>query len=114
MMETTLLDMKAGFPPSPKPIQGIPMLQSLIELLFHLYRCAQTHQSPASTIMNLLFVQHFMMSTLSSPQKHTLMPLRPSRPKYLTCPTTSRVSTTTIAPWYVQRTRKTRRREQTS
>jgi hypothetical protein len=55
MTETTLLDMKAGFPPSPKPIQGIPMLQFLIELLFHLCHCAQTQRSPASTTMNLLF-----------------------------------------------------------
>jgi hypothetical protein len=55
MMETTLFDMKVGFPPSPKPIQGIPTLQSLIELLFHLFHCAQTHQSLASTTMNLLF-----------------------------------------------------------
>jgi hypothetical protein len=54
MIETTLLDMKAGFPPLPKLIQGIPMLQSQIELLFHLCRCAQTHQSQASTTMNLL------------------------------------------------------------
>jgi hypothetical protein len=55
MTETTLLDMKAGFPPLPKPIQGIPTLQSLIELLFHLCRCAQTQRSPASATMNLLF-----------------------------------------------------------
>jgi hypothetical protein len=49
------LDMKAGFPPLPKPIQGIPMLQSLIELLFHLCRCAQTQRYLASATMNLLF-----------------------------------------------------------
>jgi hypothetical protein len=55
MTETTLLDMKAGFPPSPELIQGIPTLQSLIELPFHLCRCAQTHQSLASTTMNLLY-----------------------------------------------------------
>jgi hypothetical protein len=54
-METSLADMKAGFPPALKPIQGIPTLQSLIELLFHLCRCAQTQQSPASATMNLLF-----------------------------------------------------------
>jgi hypothetical protein len=55
MTETTLLDMKAGFPPLPKPIQGIPTLHSLIELLFHLCYCAQTQRSPASVTMNLLF-----------------------------------------------------------
>jgi hypothetical protein len=54
-METSLADMKAGFPPAPKPIQGIPTLESLIELLFHLCHCAQTQQSPASATMNLLF-----------------------------------------------------------
>jgi hypothetical protein len=42
MTETTISDMKAGFPPLPEPIQGIPTLQSLIELLFHLCCCAQT------------------------------------------------------------------------
>ncbi len=47
--------MKAGFPPSPEPIQGITMLQSLIELLFHLCRGAQTQRFPASATMNLLF-----------------------------------------------------------
>ncbi len=47
--------MKAGFPPLPKPIKVIPMLQSLIELLFHLCRCAQTQRSLASVTMNLLF-----------------------------------------------------------
>ena len=31
------------------------MLQSLIVLLFHLCRCAQTQRSPASAPMNLLF-----------------------------------------------------------
>ena len=47
--------MKAGSPFSHKPIQGIPMLKSLIELLFHMCRCAQMHCSPASDTMNLLF-----------------------------------------------------------
>ncbi len=55
MTETSIGDMKAGFPPSPGPIQGIPTLQSLIELLFHLCRCAQTQRSPAPATMNLLF-----------------------------------------------------------
>jgi hypothetical protein len=55
MMETSLVDMKAGFPPAPKWIQGIPTLQSLIELLFHLCCHAQTQRSPASATMNQLF-----------------------------------------------------------
>ncbi len=49
------MDMNSGFPSAHEPIQGIPNLQSLIKLLFHLYRCAQTHPSPASKAMNLLF-----------------------------------------------------------
>jgi hypothetical protein len=55
MTETSLADMKARFPSVPKPIQGFPNLQSLIKLLFHLCCCAQTHRSPASEAMNLLF-----------------------------------------------------------
>jgi hypothetical protein len=55
LTETTLADMKGGFPPAPEPIHGIPTLTSLIDLLFHLCRCAQTHRSPASAKMNLLF-----------------------------------------------------------
>jgi hypothetical protein len=55
MTEISLSDMKAGFPPLPELIQGIPTLQSLIELLFHLCRCVQTQRSPASGTMNLLF-----------------------------------------------------------
>ncbi len=47
--------MKAGFPPAPEPIQGIPNLQSLINLLFYMCCCSQTHRSPASATMNLLF-----------------------------------------------------------
>jgi hypothetical protein len=55
LTETSLVDMKAGFPPAPKPIQGIPNLQSLIDLLFYMCRCSQMHCSPASATMNLLF-----------------------------------------------------------
>jgi hypothetical protein len=55
LTETSLVDMKAGFPPAPKPIQGIPNLQSLIGLLFYMCRCSQMHRSPASATMNLLF-----------------------------------------------------------
>jgi hypothetical protein len=54
-METSLADMKAGFPFAPESIQGIPTLESLIELLFHMCQCAQTHCSPVSDTMNLLF-----------------------------------------------------------
>jgi hypothetical protein len=47
--------MKTGFPQAPEPIQGIPTLQSLIELLFHLCHCVQMQRSPASATMNLLY-----------------------------------------------------------
>jgi hypothetical protein len=53
--ETSLADMKAGFPDGPDPIQGILTLDSLIKLFFHMCHCAQTHCSPASDTMNLLF-----------------------------------------------------------
>ena len=36
-METSLVDVKAGFPFAPEPIQGILTLESLIELVpFHM------------------------------------------------------------------------------
>ncbi len=53
-METSLAGMKTGFSFASEPIQGIPKLESLIELLFHMCRCAQTHRYPASDAMNLL------------------------------------------------------------
>jgi hypothetical protein len=53
--ETSLADMKVRFPSAPEPIQGIPNLQSLIKLLFHLCCCAQMHCSPVSEAMNRLF-----------------------------------------------------------
>jgi hypothetical protein len=47
--------MKAAFPTAPEPIQGIPTLASLINLMLHMCRCVQTHKTPASTRMNMLF-----------------------------------------------------------
>jgi hypothetical protein len=55
MMGTSLADIKTRFLQAPEPMQGIPTLQSLIELLFHLCCCTQTQRSPASATMNLLF-----------------------------------------------------------
>jgi hypothetical protein len=55
LMETSLTSMKAVFPTAPKPIQGIPTLKSLIDLMLHMCRCTQTHKTPASTKMNMLF-----------------------------------------------------------
>jgi hypothetical protein len=48
--------MKAAFPAAPDPIQGIPTLASLINLMFHICHCSQTPQkTPASATMNMLF-----------------------------------------------------------
>jgi hypothetical protein len=47
--------MKAAFPAAPDPIQGIPMLASLIDLMLHICRCSQTQKTPASATMNMLF-----------------------------------------------------------
>jgi hypothetical protein len=55
LTETSLTSMKTAFPTAPEPVQGIPTLQSLIELMLHMCRCAQTHETPASKDMNMLF-----------------------------------------------------------
>jgi hypothetical protein len=55
LTETSLTSMKTAFPTAPEPLQGIPTLQSLIELMLHMCRCAQTHKTPTSKDMNMLF-----------------------------------------------------------
>lgn len=55
LTETSLTSMKAAFPTAPEQIHGIPTLASLIDLMLHMCRCAQTHKTPASTRMNMLF-----------------------------------------------------------
>ena len=55
LAETSLTSMKAAFPAAPDPIQGIPTLASLIDLMLHIYRCSQTQKTPASATMNMLF-----------------------------------------------------------
>jgi hypothetical protein len=55
LTETTLTSMKAAFPTAPEPIQGIPTLASLIDLMLHMCCCVQTHKMPASTRMNMFF-----------------------------------------------------------
>jgi hypothetical protein len=55
LTETSLTSMKTAFPTAPEPVQGIPMLQSLIELMLHMCWCAQTHKTPMSKDMNMLF-----------------------------------------------------------
>jgi hypothetical protein len=93
MTENTILDMKAGFPPSPKPIQEIPTLYSLIELLFHLCRCAQTQRPPASATMNLLFcaapcnVYAFLTTKVYPSAFAPFPPVVPNMPDYTACVT---------------------------
>ncbi len=55
LTETSLTSMKTAFPTAPKPVQGIPTLQSLIDLMFHVCQCAQTNKTPTSKDMNMLF-----------------------------------------------------------
>ncbi len=55
LMETSLTSMKLAFPSAPDPIQGIPTLASLINLMLHICRCSQTHKTPALTTMIMLF-----------------------------------------------------------
>jgi hypothetical protein len=55
LTETSLMSMKTAFPTAPEPVQGIPTRQSLIELMLHMCWCAQTHKTPASKDMNMLF-----------------------------------------------------------
>jgi hypothetical protein len=55
LSETSLTSMKAAFPAAPDPIQGIPTLASLINLMLHICRCLQTQKTPASATMNMLF-----------------------------------------------------------
>jgi hypothetical protein len=55
LTKTSLTSMKAAFPTAPEPVQGIPTLQSLIELMLHMWQCTQTHKTPALKDMNMLF-----------------------------------------------------------
>jgi hypothetical protein len=55
LTETSITSMKTAFPTAPELVQGIPMLQSLIELMLHMCWCTQTHKTPASKDMNMLF-----------------------------------------------------------
>ncbi len=47
--------MKAAIPAALDPIQGIPTLASLIDLMLYICRCSQTQKTPASATMNMLF-----------------------------------------------------------
>jgi len=47
LTEISLTSIKAAFPAAPDPIQGIPMLASLIDLMLHICHCSQTQKTPA-------------------------------------------------------------------
>ncbi len=55
LTETSLTSMKAAFPTAPDPIQGIPKLAFLINLMLHMCCCSQKQKTPASDKMNMLF-----------------------------------------------------------
>jgi hypothetical protein len=55
LTESSLTSMKAAFPAALDPIQGIPKLASLINLMLHMCRCLQTQKTPTSNKMNMLF-----------------------------------------------------------
>ncbi len=54
--ETPADNMRLAFPTSPAPSLGTPNLFVLNNLLQHLCKCAQTHKSPISKKMNLLYI----------------------------------------------------------
>jgi hypothetical protein len=47
--------MKAVFPAASDPIQEIPKLVSLINLMLHMCHCLQTQKTPAADKVNMLF-----------------------------------------------------------
>ncbi len=55
LTETSLTSMKAAFSAAPDPIQGIPKLASLIDLMLPMCCCSQTKKTPALDKMNMLF-----------------------------------------------------------
>jgi hypothetical protein len=91
MMETSLADMKTGFPQAPEPIQGIPNLQSMIKLLFHLCPCVQTQRSQAFATVNLLFcaapseVYAFLTAEVYPAAFAPFPPVLPDVPSYTAC-----------------------------
>ncbi len=91
MTETSLTDMKTGFPQDLESIQGIPTLQSLIELLFNLCCYAQMQRSPASATMNLLFcaappdVYAFLTAEAYPTPFASFLPIVPDVSDYTVC-----------------------------
>jgi hypothetical protein len=91
MMETSPRGHENGISKAPEPIQGIPTLQSLIELLFHLCCCTQTQRSPASATMNLLFcaappeVYAFLTAEAYPAAFAPFPPIVPDVPNYTAC-----------------------------
>ncbi len=111
LTETSLADMKVGFPPAPKPIQGIPNLQSPIDLLFYMCRCSQTHRSPASSTMNLLFcaapkdVYAFLTKEAYLTAFAPFPPTVPDDPDFSTCTDENKCATTHATHALAKKTR---------
>jgi hypothetical protein len=55
-IETPAATMRSAFPKLPDPSLGTPSLFVLNDLLQYMCKCAQTHKSPISKKMNLLYV----------------------------------------------------------
>ena len=55
-METPAATMRLAFPKPPDPSLGTPNLFVLNDLLQYMCKCAQTHKSPISKRMNLLYL----------------------------------------------------------
>ena len=55
-IETPAATMRSAFPKPPDPSLGTPNLFVLNDVLQYMCKCAQTHKSPISKKMNLLYV----------------------------------------------------------
>jgi hypothetical protein len=96
-----LTDMKGAFPDGPAPLEGIPNLETIITLIFHMCRCAQTHRSPASATMNLLFCAcpcsiypFFTADAYPDATYAPIPPVVPDVPDYSTCTNENERATT--------------------
>jgi hypothetical protein len=85
--------MKAAFPAAPDPIQGIPTLVSLIDLMLHICQCLQTQKTLASARMNMLFCAaspglYSFFTTEAYPASFFLFPVEVDAiPDFSTCTT---------------------------
>ncbi len=88
--------MHLAFPTPPKPSFGTPNLFVLNNLLQYLCKCAQTHKSPISKKMNLLYVaidptlyRHYSGSKAYSNADYPFPPEVADVPNYSGCTDTN-------------------------